>query len=45
LISDYTNQVLADLSNKGGTIQQVDYMSLEEIFVAEVEANRQGVSQ
>ena len=45
VISDFTEQVLTDLSSKGGSIQHVDYMSLEEIFVAEVEANRQGVSK
>jgi len=45
VINNFDEHILADLTSKGGNIQQVDYMSLEEIFVAEVEAKRQGVTQ
>lgn len=41
VVHDCNDQVLADLTDRGGRIQQVEYMSLEEIFVAEVEAKRQ----
>ncbi|MCX7544185.1 ABC transporter ATP-binding protein [Marinicella gelatinilytica] len=41
VIHDCNDQVLADLTDRGGHIQQVEYMSLEEIFVAEVETKRQ----
>ncbi len=43
IINDFHENLLADLVAKGGTIQEVNYMSLEEIFVAEVESKRQGV--
>lgn len=41
-VRDFNAQILSELKDRGGHIQQVDYMSLEEIFVAEVEAKRQG---
>lgn len=41
VVHDCNDQALADLTDRGGHIQQVEYMSLEEIFVAEVEAKRQ----
>jgi len=44
VVHDCNEQMLADLTDRGGHIQQVEYMSLEEIFVAEVEAKRQEVA-
>ncbi len=40
VIKDFEESILGQLESQGATVQQVNYMSLEEIFVAEVEAKR-----
>ncbi|MFC3192672.1 ABC transporter ATP-binding protein [Marinicella sediminis] len=42
LVRGLTDQMVTDWQQQGATIQHIDYLSLEEIFVAEVEAKRQG---
>ena len=39
-VYQYDQSMLSQWTNQGATVKQVEYMSLEEIFVAEVEAKR-----
>lgn len=43
-VQNFGDDVLAELTAKGATVQGVEHMNLEEIFVAEVEAKRNGAS-
>ncbi len=44
IVHQFDASMLNDWTQKGATVQGVEYMSLEEIFVAEVEATRQSKS-
>ena len=44
IVQHFNEAMLAEWTQQGTAVQQVEYMSLEEIFVAEVEAKRSGVS-
>ncbi len=44
IVHQFDDSMLQDWAQNGSTIKAVEYMSLEEIFVAEVEAKRSGVS-
>ncbi len=41
IVHQFNESMLSDWTKQGASVKQVEYMSLEEIFVAEVEANRQ----
>lgn len=43
-VHQFDESMLGQWTEQGASVQQVEYMSLEEIFVAEVEAKRSGVS-
>ena len=40
-VQQFDQSMLSEWTQQGAVVQQVEYMSLEEIFVAEVETNRQ----
>jgi len=42
VVQGLTDHMLTEWQQQGATVQNLDYLSLEEIFVAEVEAKRQG---
>ncbi|VAW43744.1 Efflux ABC transporter, ATP-binding protein, partial [hydrothermal vent metagenome] len=44
IVHQFDESMLNEWTQKGATVQGVEYMSLEEIFVAEVEATRQSKS-
>lgn len=44
IVHQFDDSMLSEWTQQGATVKGVEYMSLEEIFVAEVEAKRSGVS-